>query len=125
MKLKYEVAFWTWCVAVMLAIALAFSIKTVSAEASRHLNFDCTGYKVSLISTPYGTWNAAISFEEGSWVEVPPNGKSDVLKLINLDNQRLTVMGIQYPNQVYIQIYRSLDAYNAKLPDHSLQCRKD
>lgn len=113
MKLKYIIIY------TLALIVLAFF--SFESEA-KQVKFGCDGFDVTLDQFENRPIVASITFEAGTWVEVPESGDSNTVYLFNIANSKLAIMGKSPQGHLFLQIYRDYDFYKAHQPQHSLRC---
>lgn len=102
-------------------LVVFFGVLTFKSEA-KQIKFGCDGFDVTLDQFENRPIVASITFEPGTWVEVPESGDSDTIHLFNIVNSKLAVMGMDHHGSLFLQIYRDYDFYKAHQPQHSLRC---
>lgn len=112
-----------------LSVAFAKPPVKVESESTKITRvFACDGFDVTLDIREHSPIIASILLEDGTWVEVPTNDRSnddDRLFLYNILNNKIAVMGATLDKTgVFLQIYRDFDFYKAHQPQHSLRCRR-
>lgn len=104
-----------------IALTIFFGVLTFKSEA-KQVKFGCDGFDVTLDQFENRPIVASITFEPGTWVEVPESGDSNTIHLFNIVNSKLAVMGMDHHGSLFLQIYRDYDFYKAHQPQHSLRC---
>lgn len=104
-----------------IALTIFFGVLTFKSEA-KQVKFGCDGFGVTLDQFENRPIVASITFEPGTWVEVPESGDSNTIHLFNIVNSKLAVMGMDHHGSLFLQIYRDYDFYQAHQPQHSLRC---
>lgn len=102
-------------------LVIFFGVLTFKSEA-KQVKFGCDGFDVTLDQFENRHIVASITFEPGTWVEVPESGDSNTIHLFNIVNSKLAVMGMDHHGSLFLQIYRDYDFYQAHQPQHSLRC---
>lgn len=104
-----------------IALTILFGVLSFKSEA-KQVKFSCDGFEIVLEQWENRPLAASITFEAGTWVEVPESGDSNTVYLFNITNSKLAVMGKSPQGHLFLQIYRDYDFYKAHQPQHSLRC---
>ena len=109
-------------IALVLLVVANHALSSTIPPSFKQVILECTGFRVTLDQHGTNPLVASISSEKGTWVEIPNEGK--VVYLYNIETSKIATLQIGEANFPYLNIYRDIDFYRARMAQHTLRCSK-